>query len=75
MGFTVFNLYALIVLLIPFRQGERWAWLTTWILPIGLALPASYDSGIAILYYTVAAICVLGLLLTVGDIFANARKS
>ena len=68
-GFAAFNLYALIVILIPFRRGEKWAWLATWILPIGLALPASTDPNLAIFYYGVAAMCVLGLFLTMQEFF------
>jgi len=70
-GFTVFNLYAFIVIFIPFRRGEKWAWVATWLLPIGLALPAFYVSAIAIYYYAVAAVCVLGLLLTMRDFFSK----
>ena len=70
-GFTAFNLYALLVILIPFRRGEKWAWFATWILPLGLALPASTDANIAILYYGFAAACVLGLLLTMRDFFSK----
>jgi hypothetical protein len=70
-GFAVFNLYALIVILIPFRQGEKWAWLATWLLPIGLALPAAFDPDIAIFYFAFAAICVLGLFLTMQDFFSK----
>lgn len=70
-GFTLFNVYALIVLLIPFRRGETWAWLTTWLLPIGLALPASTDPNIAVYYFGAAAVCGLGLLLTAQEFFAN----
>ena len=73
-GFAAFNLYAFLVIYIPFRRGEKWAWYTTWILPIGLAVPgASVDSNIAIFYYAVAAVCVLGLLLTMRDFFSQAR--
>ena len=70
-GFAAFNLYALIVILIPFRQGEKWAWLATWILPIGLALPASTDPNLAIFYFGVAGVCVVGLLLTLRDFFSK----
>jgi hypothetical protein len=63
-----FNLYALLVILIPFRRGEKWAWAATWLLPIGLALPAFLDPNIAF-YFGVAAIGVLGLLLTMRDFF------
>lgn len=68
-GYAVFNLYALIVILIPFRGLEKWAWLTTWILPIGLALPASADLDLAIFYFGVSALFVLGLLLTMQEFF------
>ena len=70
-GFAVFNLYALIVILIPFRRFEKWAWLTTWLLPIGLALPAALDPDIMFFYFAVAAVCVLGLLLSLQIFFAK----
>ena len=68
-GFAAFNLYAFLVILIPFRRGEKWAWYTTWILPIGLAAPAfiAGNGNIAIFYYAVAAVCMLGLLVTLRD--------
>jgi hypothetical protein len=70
MGYAAFNLYALIVIAIPFRRHEKWAWYATWILPIGLAIPASTDLKLAPFYSIVAAACVLGLLLTMRDFFA-----
>lgn len=73
MGFAAFNLYALLVIAIPFRRHERWAWWAVWILPIGLAAPAFTDRNIALFYYPVAAVCVLGLLLTMRDFFAGDR--
>jgi hypothetical protein len=72
-GFAAFNFYALLVILIPFRRGEKWAWLATWILPVGLALPAATDPNLAIFYFAVAAVCVLGLLMTVRDFFPRIR--
>jgi len=69
MGYAAFNMYALIVIAIPFRRHEKWAWYATWILPIGLALPAT-DPKLAPFYSIVAAACVLGLLLTMRDFFA-----
>jgi hypothetical protein len=73
-GFAAFNLYALVVIAIPFRRHERWAWYATWILPIGLAAPAFTDPNIALFYYAVAGACVLGLLLTMRDFFAADRE-
>ena len=70
-GFAAFNLYAFLVIYFPFRRGEKWAWVATWILPIGLALPAATDPDIAIYYYAVAGVCLLGLLLTMRDFFSK----
>jgi hypothetical protein len=73
LGYAAFNLYALLVIAIPFRRRERWAWYTTWILPIGLAAPAVGDPNIALFYFAFAAICGLGLLLTMQEFFAKHR--
>ena len=71
-GFAAFNLYAFLVIYIPFRRGEKWAWYTTWLLPIGLAVPAVISgNNIAIFYYAAAAVCVLGLLLTMRNFFSH----
>ncbi len=70
-GFTAFTLYAFLVIYIPFRRTEKWAWVATWILPVGLAAPAFIEPNIAIFYFTVAAACVAGLLLTMRDFFAK----
>ena len=29
-----FNILALVMTLIPYRRGERWAWFTLWMLPL-----------------------------------------
>jgi hypothetical protein len=72
-GFAAFNLYAFLVILIPFRQGEKWAWYATWILPIGLAVPAfiAGNGTLATFYYGASAVCVLGLLLTMQSFFLH----
>ena len=76
MGYAAFNLYALLVIAIPFRRQETWAWYATWILPIGLAGSAALaaDPNITPFYDAVAAACVLGLLLTMRDFFAGERQ-
>jgi len=72
LGYAAFNLYALIVIAIPFRQHEKWAWYATWILPVGLVASAALagDANITPFYYGAAAACVLGLLLTMRYFFA-----
>jgi hypothetical protein len=77
LGYAAFNLYASVVIAIPFRRREQWAWYTTWLLPIGLAGAAvlANDPNIAPFYYAVAAVCVVGLLLTMRDVFAVDRQA
>ncbi len=72
-GYAAFNLYALIVILLPFRRYEKWAWLTSWILPVGLALPAlmSSNSTLLVFYLAVSAFIVLGLLLSMREFFTR----
>ncbi len=75
-GTLQFHAYAVVVIAIPFRLHETRAWYTTWLLPIGLAVPAALanDPNIAPFYYAVTATCVVGLLLTMRDFFALNRE-
>ena len=71
LGWTAFTLYALLVVVIPLRRLERWAWYATWILPIGLAAGGFSAPDIAMFYFAVAAACVVGLLFTMRDLFSK----
>ena len=68
-----FNLFALILTLIPFRRGERWAWFTLWMLPLlwlsqfVLAPDLSY-------YLVLAIISTVGLILPYRRFFSRAEK-
>lgn len=73
-GWTAFNLYSVLIIAIPFRRLEKWAWYATWILPFGLASGGFAAPDIAAFYYAVAAVCVLGLLLTMRELFAADRQ-
>lgn len=70
-SFGMFSIYAFLVLLIPFRKGEKWAWFASWLLPVGLAIPATMDPGIAVYYYSFAVVCAVGLLLTMQHFFSK----
>lgn len=64
-GWTGFSLYAFVVLAIPFRRGERWAWYSTWILVIGFAFPILINQESYVVAYLIAAgVMALCLLLT-----------
>ena len=68
-----FNLFALILTLIPFRRGERWAWFTLWMLPLmwlsqfALAPDHSY-------YLVLAIISAVGLILPYRRFFSRVEK-
>jgi len=69
--YAAISLYAFLVLLIPFREGKKWAWAATWILPVVLALTAYFAPDYAPYYYGLAAVFTLGLLLTMKDFFSR----
>ena len=72
-GLASSNLYAFLVIYLLFRRGEKWAWVVTWTLPALALLIAVTNPSLAIYYYGVAAVCVLGLLLTMRDFFSQPR--
>lgn len=63
-GWTGFNLYALVILFVPFRRGEKWAWYASWILAIITASPLLGDPSIAPYYTGASVLLIIGLLLT-----------
>lgn len=76
LGWAAFNLYSTLVLYIPFRRGEKWAWYTSWILVIGFAAPILFSQESFTVYYLGAAVLVaVALLLTRPAFFANQRLS
>lgn len=74
-GYTAFTLYALVVIALPFRRRELWAWCATWLLSIGLGMAGLFAPDIALFYYAFAAICVVGLLLTMRAFFVKPYPS
>ena len=64
--FTALNALALVVLLVPFRRGEPWAWAASWIqvVPNALVMPIAgrddHALGFSYLAFTaVMAVCLL----------------
>ena len=54
-GWTGYSLYSILVLAIPFRRGEIWAWYATWILVIGFAAPIFINQESYTVAYLIAA--------------------
>jgi hypothetical protein len=63
-------LYTIVVLAIPFRRGERWAWYSTWILVIGFAAPILVNQeSYVVAYLITVGIMAVSLLLTRSAFF------
>ena len=57
-----FEILALVVILIPFRRGERWAWWTLWLLPgLWLCLFVLDTSLLGLLVLTLISLAGLAL--------------
>jgi hypothetical protein len=75
LGWAAFNLYALLVIAIPFRQGARWAWITSWILVAVFANLIFLNAQIGVYYLGAAAVMVVALLLTARAFFSRGLPS
>jgi hypothetical protein len=73
-GWAAFNLVSTVILYIPFRRAEKWAWYTSWIMVIGFAVPIFFDTQIGVFYLIAAGVMALGLLLTWQTFFQLEKK-
>ena len=68
-----FNVLALVVILVPYRRGERWAWFTVWMLP--LMWLGQFALAPDLLYYLVLAIITTaGLVLPYRRFFSGSEE-
>jgi hypothetical protein len=69
MTLAAFSIFGMIVTLIPYRHGERWAWFTLWLIPLvygGMALrmlSVQYDVGY--IYLALFIISLFGILIPI----------
>jgi hypothetical protein len=73
-GWAAFNLYSTLVLYIPFRRGEKWAWYMSWILVIGFAVTIFFNTQVGIFYLGAAVLMVVALLLTRPVSFRSTHR-
>ena len=67
-----FNVFALIVIVIPFKRHERWAWYALWMLPLQWLLQFAFLPDLA--YLMLAALTSTGLLLPYRRFFSSAQE-
>jgi hypothetical protein len=68
-----FNVFALVVILVPYRRGERWSWYTLWLLPL-LWLSLFALAPDLPFYLALAIITALGLILPVRRFFSGPEE-
>lgn len=71
-GWAGFNLYSTVVLLIPFRRREKWAWYATWILVVCFASAILFATDIGLMYSIVGGVMALAMLVTAPAIFQKS---
>lgn len=71
-GWSALNIYTTLILTIPFRRGERWAWYSVWVLVIAYASMIFFDPQIGVIYVAAAVIMAGALLLTAPAFFHKA---
>jgi hypothetical protein len=69
-----FNIFALAVIVGPYRRGERWAWYTLWLLPLLLLSYFVLAPEITLNLVLAILIAALGLILPYRRYFAEPEQ-
>lgn len=73
-AYAVVNAFALLVLCIPYRAGQRWAWASIWLVVLATAVTIAYGADtIGLIYLAVAGAMALAQLATAREFFGAAH--
>ena len=67
-----FNVLALVVILVPFKRHERWAWFALWMLPLQWLWQFVFFPDLA--YLMLAVLTTAGLILPYRRFFASTEE-
>jgi hypothetical protein len=67
-----FNILALVIILVPYRRCERWAWYTLWMLPLHWFSQFVFFPDLA--YLILAALTMVGLVLPYRRFFLAGEE-
>ncbi len=67
-----FNVLALVVILVPFKRHERWAWYVLWMLPLQWLLQFLFLPDLA--YLILAMLTTAGLMLPYSRFFSGTEE-
>jgi hypothetical protein len=68
-AWATFMLYSVFVVLIPYRRGERWAWMITWVLVFPLTVLGLNNPDAAPYFWSAAGLVAVSQLLTRSAFF------
>jgi hypothetical protein len=68
-----FNVLALVVIFVPFKRHERWAWYALWMLPLQWLSQFAFFPDLA--YLTLAVLTTVGLILPYGRFFPREKPA
>ena len=66
------NIFALVVILVPYRRYERWAWFTLWMLPLMWVSQFAFMPDVT--YLVLAVLTTAGLVLPYRRFFSVAKE-
>lgn len=69
---VAFNILALVMILIPYRRYERWAWFTLWMVP--LLWLAQFVFSPDLTYLLLSALTTVGLVLPYRRLFSGSQE-
>jgi hypothetical protein len=71
LGWVVFSFYSAVVLAIPYRRGEEWAWFVTWMMALAFAVVNLFDSEFGGMYLVMAGLMAFGQILARPAFFSS----
>jgi len=72
-AWAAYTFYASVVLYVPFRRAEKWAWYTSWTLVIGFAVPILFIRESWVVWFLAAAVVMAVSLLLTRPAFFQTR--
>jgi hypothetical protein len=73
MALVGFNVLALVVIVVPFKRHERWAWYALWMLPLQWLLQFAFFPDLA--YLALALLTTVGLVLPYRSFFPREEQT
>jgi hypothetical protein len=74
-GWTALSLFSALVLYFPYRQGEKWAWYSTWIFVLSFAGLVPFDAEIGLYYLVAAGLMAFSQILTREAFFPKGQAT